>query len=347
MEKKSTFNRKKYTLIKKIIQSLKDEIEKRKIYCFKKELTVYYSNFHNAYYFKVCDEGKKRFCLIREKEVVDKNIIFSFFLKEEVLIDDISAESLYLSPEFIDSIIRHRVGNISVVDAYTQNLKRIDNLIKDQHYYAALILIVSAFENAVKKLFFENSSVWVFPSNEIFDYDLANKYGSLEKKEETMSTVYATDKIVYYFDHYNGNVFSSLVKIKHRMEIYQIVKKTGLFNEYFERLSCNNFEEVGLVEILRNLLEEGYRRSNLNFQKINGECGVKWTMKNFFSIDLNPIEKELKKLDEIFSIRHRVVHGYVQDSEIDPRIINESKEDLRKVLLYLDHEINYLYLCLD
>ena len=340
---KTTFDIKKNKIIKKTIINIQKKLEDQGIYKFKKEPSVKYTNIKNLFYLKICDEGKNNYSIIKERKTTkSENIVFNLYLKKEILDDDIWAESAYLCEEFTDTIIRHRERNISTVDAYTQNLNRINNLIEDKHFYASIVMIVSAFETAIKKLFFDNSEIWFFTLEGGFDWELANKYGSLEKKTGDRIAIHLGDE-KYWFKDTDYEIYKSFLKIKNKSIVLQILKKIGLKDRYIEKLSCNNFEEIGFYEILKQLLNEEYQTSRLSFQKINGTGGAKWVMKNFFSIDLTIMNKELKSLEEIFNLRHRIIHGFIDDTGIEIEMIKKGKDNLKKVLLFLDHEINSWY----
>lgn len=64
--------------------------------------------------------------------------------------------------------------------AYRLNIERVTKLVKNKFYSVAVVFLVSAFENAMRDIFFQNNGFWFYRSNlEIYNIEdyYVKKYG--------------------------------------------------------------------------------------------------------------------------------------------------------------------------
>lgn len=89
-------------------------------------------------------------------------------------------EDFLTSQEAIDAFAASKMKDYlqeaREINGYSRNLQRADSLIKDGHYYAALVMLASAFEVAAKDIFFRNNGFW-FLTTVGYSHELYGKFG--------------------------------------------------------------------------------------------------------------------------------------------------------------------------
>jgi len=142
----------------------------------------------------------------------------------------------------------------------------------------------------------------------------------------------------YGFDDHNEDPLNKWEEILRNDEILGICRQLGVADEYFRKLFGNSFEEIGDYEILKYVSQESRKRP-INFQTLEGIGGMKWSYKAFFSIDIDKLATEAKVIKECLALRHRIIHGEVDDSAITREAVLEFEDAVRKIISYLRDEI--------
>jgi len=243
------------------------------------------------------------------------------------------------------------INEIQEDNAYTLNIKRVDKLIEDKHYSVAIVFLVSAFENAMRDIFFQNNIFWFYRNNtEIYhieDY-FVEKYGIKEKDLKNISSF-----PLGYDKDINGEKwiltrsdYQKCLKwknIKYYNKIFSVCEEIGVYNNYIKKIIANDRKEIGQFDILKDILHQFKNRNKFSFQRIFNKGGVVWCFKNFYYIDLSKDYKtQLDKLKELFDKRHSIIHGKLDDNEIEKADIEIMIDLINKVISYLKDRINQL-----
>lgn len=316
-------------VIEKYIEIFLTELEKAGNSAFQKYPTVkIYFLKHDLIGITLINKRKDKIeCEIVKKP---KEGDYYFFISKSFL-DDISVEWLAerKAKDFLEELQQD--------NAYSINIKRVESLIKDDHFAVALVFLVSAFENAIKDIFFRHNELWFFTLQsggvridipELKDLKVSN----------TISITSAEDQAKY-------KVYKKWEKIGYWEEIYRICKKLRVLDDYLLRLMGNKFEEIGFFQILKYTLKKSYGEySTINFQRIYGRGGVKWCLNKFYSIDLAGMNKELQIFKEVIQKRHQIIHGSVKDDEIKKEYTEKAFTSLQKLISFIKDEMRTWYL---
>ena len=243
---------------------------------------------------------------------------------------------------------------IKADNAYTINLQRVDKLLKDGHYSIALIFLVSAFENISRELFFLYHELWFsleFEKVEEFSEDILKKVGTIidpkidnKYRQMMFSHIKKIDGKIIGIEKQNLAIANKWKDIRYWEGVHKVCRKLGIYNEYVQKKMGNQGKEIGLFELLKEILEESARSMNiLNFQRIYGNGGVKKSFETFFNIKLNHFQNELNLIDENIKKRHKIIHGTLKDDEIDVKMVEDLKAARGKFISYLGEKIRSLY----
>ena len=102
--------------------------------------------------------------------------------------------------------------------------------------------------------------------------------------------------------------------------------------------------EIGRFEILKEILKKQAKVMKiLNFQKIFIKWGIKKLFQTFFNIDLNGFNETLNFLDGYIKKRHKIIHGTLQDNQIDEYMVRDFKSRIFKIISYLRDELDRKY----
>lgn len=318
-------------LVKHIIKKL----ENRNIHLFQNKPTT------NIFHLKdkiigvsLIDEGQGDIkCEITHKPGKGKMYFFigKFWLNYE----------FYDVEEFAEDKVQKIIEEIQSENAYSLNMTRVKNLIKDGHYAVAIVFLISAFENATKDLFFNNNFIWFFPIDEMVNEDLLKEYGVKlddDNKELEPNLYYGDEK--WYLGKENYEKFNKWSRIEFQHYIFNLCKSLRILNQYKLSLLANNMEEIGFYEILKKtILNSMGKYSIINFQSIKGKGSVRWCFKKFLSIDLTPMNKELNYLQEIIDKRHKIIHGFLQDDKIDKLFVEQAYDSVSRIISFLKDQI--------
>lgn len=266
-----------------------------------------------------------------------------------VSVEEIKQEDML--KELGESYALGKLNQLRVDNAYSINLQRVESLLKDGHYAVALVFLVSAFENITRDLFFLHNESW-FVLDDEFDDEIYEKLGIIIDPKISESFI-----LGYYsrFKEINGikigidrtklDLAEKWKNVRYWEKIHNICKSLGVYNEYIHKKQGNNGMEIGRFEILKEILQKQAKAMKiLNFQKVSGKWGIKKLFKTFFNIDLNGFNETLNFLDEYIKKRHKIIHGTLQDNQIDEYMVRDFKSRILKIISYLRDELDRKYM---
>ncbi len=241
-----------------------------------------------------------------------------------------------------------KLAQLSAVNAYSINLQRVENLLKDGHHAVAFVFLVSAFENITRDLFFLYNELWFPLDVDEFDEEVYEKIGVVidpEMDEDFMDVFYSKVKVVngrkIGIDHKKLDLAKKWQNLRYWEKIHKICKKLGVYNEYLLKKQGNNGEEIGRFEILKEILEKKAKEMKiLNFQMVSKKWGIKKLFKTFFNINLEGFNETLTFIENYISKRHNIIHGTLKDEQINAHMVLDFKSRILKVISYLRDEIS-------
>ncbi len=252
-----------------------------------------------------------------------------YFYVSKIFLDDKRYNKKELASEIAYKIFEEAISQ----NAYTLNMERVEKLIKDGHYAVALVFLTSAFENATKDLFLNYNYLWFFSLEEsdftpLLDLLGLNVYDKLNLNKE--------------LSYREGSDFEQWENLKRKSYVFKLCKKLGVLNQYQMYLIANKMEEIGAYEILKQILYQALKnmRGKLNFQRIKEVGGVRWVFKHFFSIDTQPIDKELQTLQSVIEKRHKIIHAFLDDESITKTEVESTYDAVNKTINFLKDRIN-------
>lgn len=265
-----------------------------------------------------------------------------------VSVEEIKQEDML--KELGESYALGKLNQLWVDNAYAINLQRVENLLIDEHYAVALVFLVSAFENITRDLFFLHNESW-FVLDDEFDDEIYEKLGVIidpKISEPFISSYYSRVKEI------NGkkigihrtklDLAEKWKNVRYWEKIHNICKSLRVYNEYILKKQGNNGMEIGRFEILKEILKkQAIEMKILNFQKISRKWGIKKLFKTFFNIDLNGFTETLTVLDDYIKKRHKIIHGTLQDNQIDEYMVRDFKSRILKIISYLRDELDRKY----
>jgi len=323
--------------IVRLVECVSSQLEELgKKLCAKKP-TAYLTVIKDQIFVSLSDEGKSKVQLkITSKP---KTGLVNFFISRFIIDDFFS-----LSEDYIDAFARDKV--IEYFDAlredaaYSANLKRVQILTEDGHYLAAIVFLVSAFENATKDIFFRNNDLWFFHLNET-SIQLLDQYGTRLSEKETSkfrTTVVMGDNRWGFTDE-DYERFKTWESILYKTKVFKICKQLGILEEYLLNLYSNHLGEVGSYEILKKTLESEGSRFAINFQMIDGKGGIRWSFNKFLGIDMQAIDRDLQVIKDSTSKRHRIIHGFLDDKQITESYVREVENSVTRAVAFVKNAI--------
>lgn len=324
-------------VILRLAEVISRELMKHKITLSRAKPTVYVVVGDERLHVSLTDEGERttEIRLTMKREIRG----FGFFVNRFMLKDFLSKDDSYIDA-FAVSKVRDYLEETRESNAYSRNLQRADSLTKDGYYFAAQVMLVSAFEVASRNTFFRNNSHWFItltsPHEELYKkFGVELSGGEQDKKYRQQVQVGST---LYGFDDSNKDKLDRWESVLLNDEIFGICRQLGVYQEYSQKLFGNSFQEIGQYEILKYVLLNSRTRP-IDFQMLDGTGGVKWSFKRFFNIDLEKLPAEMRILRECFQKRHQIIHGELDDSAVTENGVLELHAAVRKVISYLRDEI--------
>ncbi len=290
--------------------------------------------------------------------LIEENVkeLNCYFVKEPRRGEDylfISVEELIqegLLQNLGENYAREKLEQKRADKAYSINLQRVENLLKDGHYAVALVFLVSAFENFTKDLFFLYNDLW-FPLDDDFNDEIYIKVGVIinyEISEAEQQLFYSEfrviDNIRYGIEKILLDKAEKWKLVKYWEKILQICNELRVYDEYILKKQGINGKEIGNFEILKGILKKKANEMKFfNFQRIYKEGGIRWLFTNFFNIDLTGFKKTFKLLSGYIKKRHQIIHGTLNDEQINELMVQDFKSRILKFISYLRDELHYRY----
>jgi len=240
-----------------------------------------------------------------------------------------------------ESYAYRKAHEMRVDNAYSINLERVDNLLKDGHYAVALVFLVSAFENMMKELFLLYNELWFLPDDD-YDDEIYIKIGViLDSNNPTYKIRFP--KIKQINGRYIGieqtkiKIASQWKNVKYWEQIHKICKKLGVYDLYILKKQGNNGLEIGKFEILKGILE---KLKVLNFQRIFKKGGTKNLFEMFYNISLDGFKKSLIRINNFIEKRHNIIHGTLKDDHIEEQMVLDFRSLIQKLVSYIRDELD-------
>jgi len=325
--------------ITKLVEEIIKKLNNRNIHLFQNKPTINIFHLRDEIIgVSLIDENQSDIkCEITHKPKKGKVYFFisKFWLNYE----------FYDNEEFAEEKVQKIIEEIQNENAYSFNMKRVKNLIRDGHNAVAIVFLISAFENITKDLFFNNNIIWFFPIDETVNEDLLKEFGvkiDEDNKKFEPNLYYGDEK--WYFGKENREKFEKWSRIEFKHYVFNICKSLRILNQYKLSLLANNMEEIGFYEILKKtILKSMEKFSIINFQSIRGKGSVRWCFKKFFSIDLTPMNNELCFLQEIINKRHKIIHGFLEDDKVNKSYVEKAYDSVNKIISFLKDQIYEWY----
>ena len=243
--------------------------------------------------------------------------------------------------EFAEDKVQKIIEEIHSENAYSLNMKRVRDLIRDGHNAVAIVFLISAFENATKDLFFNNNELWFFPIEETTDQDLLDEFGiKIDDDNKKFKPNFFLGDEGYYFDEEKYERFNKWNRIEHMNYIFNLCKSLRILDQYMLSLIGNDMKEIGFYEILKRTMIKSLKKfSKFNFQSIKGKGSVRWCFKNFFSLNLTPMNNELNLLQNVIDKRHEIIHGFLEDDKISKTFVENSYDAVNQIISFLKDQI--------
>lgn len=327
---------KEISYIKALAQAVSDELKKRGAYSFKNKPSVILNIKNEHLYIVLLDEEHEEINVIITTERVRG--VIEFFISRWVLEEFFSLDVGYIS-SFAEDKVEDYVQDTVEMNAYSKNIQRADDLIQSGHYYAALVILISAFEIASRDIFFRNNDFW-FITIDGRSMDLYEEFGTrLDSTEETefRIQVHLGDDI-FGFEDTNYDLLKKWESVARGNDILNICRQLGILDEYFQHLYGNSFKEIKSYEILKKVIQTSSRRP-INFQMLDGVGGMKWSYKRFFSIDLEILTNQMRILRENLAKRHKIIHGDLDDDQVTKENVVELQNAIKRIIDYIRDQI--------
>lgn len=204
---------------------------------------------------------------------------------------------------------------LTILRIALRKLRRADELIEIQFYPEALVVLISSLEALIKDYHIGLSRYW-FPTL---------RYGNLTNIEYP--------------------------KIK---KIYEMLEGASWYEEFLFVYSVRGGDPAtALIGFLRgtdeSIKKDAFKHlSYQNILKSNNERTIYHILKTFFDIDLYDYLKDadLKFLQSMFDIRHRIIHDYLAIEDVKPDDVARTRELIQKLIEALSNRAD-LSLTLD
>lgn len=266
-----------------------------------------------------------------------------------VSVEELKQETML--QELGESYALRKLDQMRVDNAYSINLKRVENLLKDGHYAVALVFLVSAFENITRELFFLYNELWFSLDDDDFDDEVYKKIGVVidpNISESFILNFFSKVKEVngrkIGIERTKLDIAKKWKKIRYWEKIHKICKSLGIYNEYILKKEGNKGLEIGRFEILKEILEIQAKEMKIfNFQKIFRKWGIKKSFETFFNINLKGFDETLTILDNYIKKRHKIIHGTLKDDQIKEYMVLDFRSRILKFVSYLRDELTMKY----
>lgn len=259
------------------------------------------------------------------------------FYMSRYFIDDLEPESI---TNFAEDKVSSYLEELREDTAYSKNLKRVQSLSESGHYLAAIVFLISAFETAMKGIFFRSNDLWFFWPEYLPD-DFYDRYGKRisESESEKFDWQVHNGNRIWGFSKEGYDCLEKWRIIHNKKYVFNVSKQLGILDDYLLRLYSNQLNEIRSYEILKQTIENKGTRSAINFQMIEGTGGIRWTFKKFIGIDFNEVENDLQIIKEAAIKRHKIIHGFLDEKEIFETYVKEVEISVMKVVAFVRNEI--------
>ncbi|MHA1150723.1 MAG: hypothetical protein ACTSR8_21080 [Promethearchaeota archaeon] len=212
-------------------------------------------------------------------------------------------------------------------------LSALDNLIAS---------FVASVEAIMSDLFFRYSGIWFQKEiNNFYNFkdDLFKKYGRIIANNENIK--YSEEKFIdgnhWVIPLHKRTFCKRWASMEVREHVFKSCKKLNILKDYQEQLFANNLKEIEHFEILKKILEEKTEKSLniINFQALFNNKGVVQTFNNFFGIDFAEIKPETQEFDEIIKKRHGIIHGTINDVDVEENEVINALNILKRIKSYV------------
>lgn len=312
-----------------IISSILDELDKKQLKLFENKPTVQYCFRGNYIGLSIKDDNntKIRIELKNEPDQGKKYI----FINKKIIENEYFNSKLFAKSEVIKYL-----EEIREEDAYSVNVERVNNLISKGEYAVAIVFLVTAFENAVRDIFFRNNDLWSFePDSKLID-DKFIELGTVYDERFGYSLIKEINGTNYGLSLEGFENYNKWKKILIWEEVFKFCRKLLIYNEYYQRLLINQSEEIGSFEILKDALRSASKRSQIiNFQRIREKGSFTWLFKNTFSISFQPIQSELNIMENAISTRHKIIHRFLKDEQVNEDFVKDALNSMKKIISYI------------
>ena len=325
--------------ITKLVEEMIKLLNNEKIQLFKNKPTINIFHLKNEIIgVSLIDENLNELkCEITHRP--KKGIIYFYISK-------IWVRDFYNIEEFAKDKIQKIIEDIQSENAYTLNMKRVKDLIRNGHYAVAIVFLISAFENIAKDLFLNHNDLWFFTNESVPNMNLLREFGIRVDDDESseFKPFYFVGDEGWYFEKEKYKKYNQWSRIEHMNYVFNLCKNLRILDQYKLLLMGNNMQEIGYYEVLKRTIVNSLGKfSIINFQSIKGKGSVKWCFKNFFSIDLTPMSYELDLLQKLLLKRHKIIHGFLKDDKISKEFAENSYDVINKIISFLKDQINEWY----
>jgi hypothetical protein len=321
--------------ITKIVEQILVNLTESNHIVFAKKPTVYIYPVRNRFLISLVDENKNDIELV-ELKITDKpkKGALNFFV------------SSYFDEDWLFPFARDKVASYLEEarenKAYSINLKRSRSLNESGHYLASLVFLISAFETAMKDIFFRSNDLWfVWPA--FFPEAIYDKYGERLPINHLQDGQYEhytwTSEKSWGFSGEGNECVKKWHNIQNGSFVFQVCGQLGILEEYLLKLYSNKLEEIRSYDILKHTLESKGARSAINFQIIDGTGGIKWAFKKFMNLDFTPVDKDLTVIKEAAEKRHKIIHGFLDEKEISADYVKDVETAVIKVVEYVKNDV--------
>jgi hypothetical protein len=283
------------------------------------------------------DEGKDHVELCQIKKPA--NGLVNFFISRFVIDDFFSSEGDNIFA-FASDRVAHYFDELREDAAYSANLKRVETLTEMGQYLAAIVFLISAFETSMKDIFFHSNDLWFFRLNTA-SRPLMDRFGTKLKPGETSNkrTTVCMGDDRWSFTDEEYNQVKIWENLEYRNTVFRICRQLGILGDYLLRLYANYMHEIGDYEILKKTLESQGTQCIINFQMIEGKGGIQWAFGKFIGIEFKEVEQDLKKIKDAISIRHRIIHGFLDEKKVTEAYVKDVEASVKRVVAYIRNEI--------
>ncbi|MFX1499933.1 MAG: hypothetical protein ACFFDH_03095 [Promethearchaeota archaeon] len=329
-------NEKYREIINSLIKYFLEKLENKGIKLFTQKPSVkFYHKGKNHIGITLIDEEST----VINSELVKKPVSGKYYIFiSKFLLDDEFFDVESFAKEKANELLRE----IQEENAYSLNMKRVKRLLIDGHFAVAIVFLITSLETASRELFFRNSELWFYVEEDSVSSELLNKYGIKVESEEDLdlggNMLVSSDGEWVIPD---PDKFYKWKRIQYRRYVFKICKDLKILEDYKLSLLGNEFEEIGNFEILKDILLKSIgANSIMSFQRLTGKGSVKWCFNKFFHIDLDQMKKELTIISNALDIRHKIIHGYLDDDQITKEEVKKTQDAVIRIISFMKDEIH-------